>query len=103
MAENHRYVNPRNLSGWERIKLERIRQMSVEGYSHSHDDEHDEGSLVGAAISYALAAISEPEAGEFWPWRNEWKPSPDPVRNLEKAGALIAAELDRRTRFERAS
>ena len=24
-----------------------------------------------------------------------WKPSADPVRNLEKAGALIAAEIDR--------
>ena len=33
----------------------------------------------------------------FWPWREgEWKPTPDDrVRDLAKAGALIAAEIDR--------
>jgi hypothetical protein len=31
-----------------------------------------------------------------WPWdASWWKPSNDPVRNLVKAGALIAAEIDR--------
>lgn len=30
-----------------------------------------------------------------WPWEvHYWKPSPDPVRNAEKAGALMAAALD---------
>ena len=33
---------------------------------------------------------------DWWPWRNEdWKPSNDRVVNLVKAGALIAAEIDR--------
>jgi hypothetical protein len=33
-----------------------------------------------------------------WPWEPEsWNPSMDAVRNLEKAGALIAAEIDRLT------
>lgn len=27
-----------------------------------------------------------------------WKPSRDPIRDLEKAGALIAAEIDRHLR-----
>lgn len=34
-----------------------------------------------------------------WPWdlKRHWKPTPgDPVRQLVKAGALIAAEIDRR-------
>lgn len=36
------------------------------------------------------------EAPNDWPWdRSWWKPSPDPIRNLVKAGALIAAEIDR--------
>lgn len=36
------------------------------------------------------------EAPDRWPWAPEaWKPDPDPVRNLVKAGALIAAEIDR--------
>jgi hypothetical protein len=31
-----------------------------------------------------------------WPWDQKWwKPSDDPVKNLVKAGALIAAEIDR--------
>lgn len=38
-------------------------------------------------------------APELWPWDVRWwKPSPDPERNLVKAGALIAAELDRLAR-----
>lgn len=33
---------------------------------------------------------------EWWPWeRNWWKPSDDPIKDLIKAGALIAAEIDR--------
>jgi len=32
----------------------------------------------------------------LWPWGSEWwKPSKDPIRDLVKAGALIAAEIDR--------
>jgi hypothetical protein len=31
-----------------------------------------------------------------WPWDwRFWKPSVDPIRDLVKAGALIAAEIDR--------
>lgn len=31
-----------------------------------------------------------------WPWeRKWWKPSNEPIKNLIKAGALIAAEIDR--------
>jgi hypothetical protein len=35
-----------------------------------------------------------------WPWDLSWlKPSPDPKHNLVKAGALIAAEIDRLNRL----
>lgn len=31
-----------------------------------------------------------------WPWATDWwKPSDDPITNLVRAGALIAAEIDR--------
>lgn len=31
-----------------------------------------------------------------WPWDAKWwKPSDDPIKNLVKSGALIAAEIDR--------
>ncbi len=36
-----------------------------------------------------------------WPWDEEWwKPDNDAVRNLAKAGALIAAEIDRLQRLQ---
>ena len=39
---------------------------------------------------------------ERWPWDESWwKPSNDSIRNLVKAGALIAAEIDRLHRKQR--
>jgi hypothetical protein len=39
---------------------------------------------------------SEYRRNEGWPWDEKWwKPSTNPIRNLVKAGALIAAEIDR--------
>lgn len=88
-------------NGMSSIAAERDRQVSAEGFTLEHDDQYEDGQLLNAAICYAQAAI-EAERGQVlacpirWPW-NEiwWKTSPDPVRNLEKAGALIAAEIDR--------
>jgi hypothetical protein len=89
------------------IGAERQRQISGEGWAPEHDDEHFMGEMVGAALCYAgraLEIISNDEiggadAGLDWPWDIEWwKPSDDPIRNLVKAGALIAAEIDRITR-----
>ncbi|MGH3703011.1 MAG: hypothetical protein ACRDT9_00140 [Agromyces sp.] len=63
-------------------------------------------SSASAGIEYARVAADEilsgPEAAKFdpplrwgWPWADEfWKPTGDPVRDLTKAGALIAAALD---------
>lgn len=93
----------------ELIAAERERQISEEGWTAQHDDGHTRGQLSEAGACYATAASAmvrgaEPEEfsaemliseGE-WPWDEEWwKPSPDPIRNLVKAGALIAAEIDR--------
>lgn len=91
------------MNGAELIAAERHRQEREEGWSPSHDDDHDDGELVDAAIAYAAAATGDAddviELG-LWPWHGEWwKPSPaDPYRDLAKAGALIAAEIDRRQR-----
>jgi hypothetical protein len=92
-------------TGIERIAVERARQIEVEGFSDGHDEEHIEGQLSGAGIAYATLARNQIVSGhdlltatpaQTWRWSHEaWKPSADPVRNLEKAGALIAAEIDR--------
>jgi hypothetical protein len=93
-------------TGIEIIAAERARQMRVEGYDAKHDDEHELGGLAQAAACYALMGwlrrtnIADHERGNppvMWPWDSVyWKPTPkDRVRELAKAGALIAAEIDR--------
>jgi len=91
------------------IARERRRGVEVEGYTAAHDAEHRHGQLAAAAITYADVALVRitylPEAQEReiteimanrWPFEEEWfKPAVDPVDNLVKAGALIAAEIDR--------
>lgn len=90
------------ISGIERIAKERQRQMQEEGWTPEHDDEHDNGELAAAAECYLREVTGMPLTHHglpIWPWDDEWwKPSGNPIRNLEKAGALIAAEIDRRLR-----
>jgi hypothetical protein len=90
------------MTGAELIAAERKRQIEVEGWTAEHDDDaHGPGSLTNAAIAYAgHARTMVGKANLFppqcWPWdRRWWKPSDDQIRNLVKAGALIAAEIDR--------
>lgn len=87
--------------GAARIARERRRQIVEEGWDAAHDDEHDGNELIAAAMAY-LVAVDDPEHADSarveWPWDPEsFKPS-DPIVDLAKAGALIAAELDRRLR-----
>lgn len=93
------------MSGAELIAQERQRQIEEECYSPQHDSFHwTEGELTAAAICYATIASAQARwrdsSVEFglpamWPFEaDDWKPK-DSVRNLVKAGALIAAEIDR--------
>jgi hypothetical protein len=102
------------MSGIERIAAERQRQINTEGWTPEHDDGHDSGEMVDAAISYALSPYSDDRIGDdhripagyvvprFWPWDIEWwKPNPrDRIRELTISGALIAAEIDRLERAD---
>jgi hypothetical protein len=95
------------LSGAELIAAERQRQMDVEGWTPEHDDRHDDLELIAGADAYMVAAgarlvhdspieLMAEVPPPSWPWAASWwKPSDDPVRMLVKAGALIAAEIDR--------
>lgn len=90
-------------TGIELITEERQRQIEKEGWTAKHDAEHVYGELAAAAECYLLELRARNLRGETvkspppaWPWhRDWWKPSGDPVKNLIKAGALIAAEIDR--------
>lgn len=91
-------------AGTELIRRERLRQIKEKGYTPQHDMGHYSGELAQAAACYAqmvadsLMVVDSDPIPAFWPWEEgTWNPSPDPLRNLEKAGALIAAEIDRLT------
>ena len=76
------------------IFQERQRQISEEGYTFESDDRWVHGELYIAAECYACLDDND-EAPELWPWdKRYWKPK-DRVSNLVRAGALLAAEIDR--------
>lgn len=98
-------------TGIELITEERIRQLTVLGWTPEHDEQHRAGEIAMAAVCYALPhhIRATPPMGQtktfidrFWPWEDFWwKPTPeDRVRELTKAGALIAGEIDRLQRAE---
>lgn len=108
------------MPGLQQIQEERQRQIQHLGHTQQADAQCTQGQLVTAAATYLEAALiqemfgDDPDAtqqaaiaqqlGEVvesrWPWE-EGRPSLDqgPLSNLIKAGAMIAAELDRRAEF----
>lgn len=95
--------------GIDLIFEERSKQVLGKGYTKSHDDEHQRAELSLAALCYINTAIDQmtfPSIAAMlvtseWPFEREaWKPSDDPIKNLTKAGALIAAEIDRLQRMK---
>lgn len=98
-------------SGCFLIVNERARQIVKEVFTPEHDDTHSRGEMMSAAQDYIAEAkrilrdhepIHDSRGLPFgWPWEASWwKPSPDPIRNLVKAGALLAAEIDLLQRLE---
>lgn len=84
-------------SGAELIASERQRQINNEGWNTSHDLKHKKGELAQAAMVYAmpLKIRSVLQPTKLWPWNLKyWKPG-ERIDELTKAGALIAAEIDR--------
>lgn len=86
------------------IAAERERQIDIEGYTAAHDERHAP-QLIAAARVYADDArrLVHHGDGQYkqigvpgeWPWGGQYyKPTGDPVRDLVKAGALIAAAID---------
>lgn len=96
------------------IAAERRRQVEGESWNSMHDDGLENGQLALASACYALESadmasqgfrlgrgginVEVDALGIYWPFDSkDWKPT-SPIRNLVKAGALIAAEIDRRLR-----
>lgn len=96
-------------SGADLIAAERQRQIDREGWTAEHDDQWEDGELrkaarvylqwVGATYINRVDSEGRRAVPPGWPWDREWwKPSEDVRADLVKAGALIAAELDRLNR-----
>ena len=111
-------------TGIEIIAKERKRQVEEEGYTSEYDDRQEDGSLANASAVYAMTPDKLDEFIEsgytimevVWPWDNQfYKPSKgniytsenppqenidNRIHELAKAGALIAAEIDRLLRLK---
>jgi len=122
-------LSPQTNQGIMRIVKERMRQVLEEKFTAQHDDEHDHGELAKAAVCYAsplpIYVASELTKGfqfsDPWPWSSRWdkrmqygenrvkrsfRPThpcscslDERIDLLTKAGALIAAEIDRLLRI----
>lgn len=90
------------MTGAEAIAAERQRQIEQEGWTPEHDDLHRRGEIAQAAACYAASAgrkeLNPPEA---WPFDDAWWKPKDRRSDLIRAGALIAAEIDRLDRAEK--
>jgi len=87
-----------SMGGAGRIAIERERQITEECHNAKDDARWYRGELVMASSCYAAETVDPvgDKPPNLWPWAKQWwKPSQSPIRNLEKAGALIAADLDR--------
>lgn len=95
---------PGGSRGVDLIAAERVRQLQ-KGYTPEHDDGHTGTKnparmpeLLRAAVCY----MAQWEVSVEWPWPAEpIKLTPDDrITELVKAGALIAAEIDRLQRLQ---
>lgn len=92
------FEGPPNLSGAQRIAVERARQIIEEGYTTNMDATlYKNDELTVAASIYLIPAKDRPEnLARHWPFtKASFKPK-NAIRDLERAGAFIAAEIDRR-------
>lgn len=120
-------------TGIKLITDERNRQIEVEGFDEDHDDDpfHNSGELALAAICYAApvriySRFPDPLNSDNLyfadPWPEDWATNWDKrkrnkndllipekrtvketIQDLTKAGALIAAEIDRLLRLDKSA
>ena len=106
------------MDGVERIAVERKRQVEKQGWTAQHDDDHEYAELAWAAVCYAapdLVFRKDDRANQIIyrdPWQFDppydkreydgnivlanWKlDTSKRIRQLEMAGALIAAEINK--------
>ncbi len=98
-------IKPVEMTGSLAMLRERVRQLTVEGWTPEHDKQNKPRELAEAGLCYVIAGHALLSGDKFdmiaapmgaWPWSPEWwKPAAEPLRNLEKGCALLAAAWDR--------
>lgn len=78
-------------TGIDLIQAERTEQLYVHNHSYETDAQYTNNELVDAAMQYLGGDLIS-----CWPWNQEsYKPGASRIKELVKAGALIAAQIDR--------
>lgn len=95
------------LSALADVVTERRRQIEMENWTPSHDDDHKNGELSAAAACYVMWAanrlaeepigMSSPPA--WWPWDLKWWKPKTTRSDLVRAAAVILAEIERLDRL----
>lgn len=91
--------------GIELIAIERKRQIEELGFDYTNDALYANEQLAIAGSCYAMPTNKRNFQSKnfyitlismYWPWSiTFWKPTPkDRIKELSKAGALIAAQID---------
>lgn len=84
------------MKGIDLIRQEREKQISKHNYDRKHDLSHKNKELLYGALAYLKSAMYGNAVGkEDWPFENQYWHPEGYIDCLKKAGAFIAAELDR--------
>jgi hypothetical protein len=83
-------------NGIELITEEREKQVNKYNHTAASDSIYKDKELLRASMTYLMLALTQSTDGkQYWPWHPDWLHNEGYIENLKKAGAFIAAELDR--------
>ena len=81
--------------GIELIAEERQRQIEKEGYDVNHDNQEPLNCFNLAAASYLMHQINPDISQSLWCWDFKYYKPKSVLKNLVRAGALVAAAIDK--------
>lgn len=107
-TENPESVPQDTIDALNIILAGRMHQLKVENFDTDRDDKYLNDQLAIAASCYLYAPVYPfPVASGFkapiqWPWPDIWwKPAGGRMKQLEKAGGLLIAEIERQLRKQK--
>lgn len=86
------------------LRDERREQITKHGFMSDRDDKYHKDELAIAAACYLYAPrypyleATGQKAPHYWPWSNRWKPQGGRIKQLQKGGGLLLAEIERQLR-----